>query len=122
MLKLKSRPVCGMSISPSLLDHLPPKLHYRQYQCKSCHTWLSVSWKTRIQAGVFAILFMMASAALFSGIASWLHESSDASAVKTIMIQPASKFVIIALLTVITVYLIAYTTLLLAHWIPSSEM
>lgn len=65
---------------------------------------------------------MMASAALFSGIASWLHESSDASAVKTIMVQPAPKFVIIALLMVITVYLIAYTTRFLAHWIPSSEM
>ncbi len=38
------------------------------------------------------------------------------------MAQPVSKFVFVALFTVITVYLIAYVTRFLAHWIPSSDM
>lgn len=65
---------------------------------------------------------MMASAALFSRFASWAHTLGDGSTVKALMTQPASKFVFVALFTVITVYLIVYITRLLAHWIPSSDM
>ena len=65
---------------------------------------------------------MMTSAALYSWGVSWIHKSSDASTVKAVMTQPASKFVFVVLFTVITVYLIACITRLLAHWIPSSDM
>lgn len=122
MSKTKSCPICGISIFPSLLDHLPPKLHYRQYRCENCHSWLSISWRTRLQAGVFAIVLMMTSATLFSRSVSWIHKSSDASTLKAIMTQPGYKFMFVALFTAITVYLIAYIMRLLAHWIPSSDM
>lgn len=65
---------------------------------------------------------MMTSVALFSRAASWVNKSSDASTIKAAMAQPVFKFMFVALLTAITVYLIVYITRLLAHWIPSSDM
>jgi len=59
MSKIQACPVCGNVITPTLLQYLPPKGGYKQYECPHCGAWLTISGSTKLGVAVYSALFAL---------------------------------------------------------------